>query len=249
MNHEKNIGVILLAAGKGTRMNSQTTNKVAFPLGGKPMILHTVNLLKNLHIEQIFVVVGFAKESVEKALSGLGVTFVQQKKQLGTADAVSCAVSVLPAAIYDVLILQGDDSAFYKKEVIEKLISVHKKTAAAVTFLTITVDNPQGLGRVIRGKNGDVVKIIEEKDATGNQKKINEINPACYIMKTSFLKKHLPMIEKSAITGEYYLTSLIDTALKNKEKIATLAGGRILWRGVNTKEELILARDLFAQKS
>lgn len=240
----KKIAAIILAAGKGKRMKSKKTNKVINLLGNKQMILHIVDRLRELLIFPIVVVVGFAKESVMKVLSE-SVIFAEQSKRLGTAHAVSCALGKLPKDTESVLVLNGDDSAFYTKEIIKNLIEIHFEKSASLSFLTITVDNPTGLGRIIRGNDGKVSGIVEEKDATESQRKVVEINPACYIFKVSFLRKYLNKIKKSPVSGEYYLTSLIDIAIKNKEKIEAVMGGKILWRGINTPEELKEAERLF----
>ena len=235
--------MIILAAGQGKRMNSKIINKVVTPLGNKQMILHTVDRLKSLNISPIIVVVGFAKESVIKVL-GSSVIYAEQSERLGSAHAVEAGLKQLPKGIETVLVLNGDDSAFYTKETIINLINSHLKNNSALSFLTVSVENPRGLGRIIRNK-GKITGIIEEKDATEFQKKINEINPGCYVFKVSFLKKYLKKVEKSHATGEYYLTSLIDVAIKNKQKIKDVIGGKILWRGVNTQEELKEAEKLF----
>lgn len=240
----KKIAAIILAGGEGKRMNSKQINKVVFSLGGKRMILHTVDRLTGLYISPIIVVVGFAKESVIKVLDGK-VVFAEQSKRLGTAHAVVCALKKLPSNVQMVLVLNGDDSAFYTKNIIKKLIKTHLEKKSVLSFLTITVDNPLGLGRVIRDHNGRVIQVVEEKDATEKQRKINEINPACYIFEISFLKKYLVEVKKSEITGEYYLTSLIDIAIKNNEKLEAVSGGKIPWRGINTPEELKEAERLF----
>lgn len=241
-----NLGAIILAAGKGTRMKSEMVNKVAMHLADKPMILYAVDLLDGLGIKKIVVVIGFAKESVKKILEGKA-EFAEQKKRLGTGHAVSCALKKLPQKIENVLVLNGDDSAFYSKDIIEKLINKHFGNNASFTFLTIEKDNPYGLGRVVRGKNGEVKAVVEEKDATLDKRKIKEVNPGCYLFKVPFLKKYLPKVEKSPITKEYYLTSLIDLGIKNKEKIETLKGGKLLWRGINTKDELLEAQKLITE--
>jgi len=240
----KNIAAIILAAGEGKRMNSRKINKVVFTLGGKQMILHIIDRLERLLISPIIVVVGHGKKSVMKVLDGRAI-FAEQSKRLGTAHAVSRALKKLSPNVQTVLVFNGDDSSFYKKDIVKKLIETHLEKKSALSFLTITVNNPFGLGRVIRNNNGGVIEIVEEKDATEKERKINEINPACYIFEISFLKKYLKQVKKSPISGEYYLTSLIDIAIKNNEKIETVKGGKILWRGVNTPEELKEAERLF----
>ena len=241
------IGTIVLAAGRGSRMKAKYVNKVAMPLADKPMILHTVELLKKIKVKQIVVVVGFAKNSVMKLLNG-GVIFAEQKKRLGTAHAVATGLKKLSKDIDEVLVLNGDDSAFYTKEIIEKLVEKHYQTASAFTFLTIERKIPTGLGRVLRKSSGHVVGIVEEKDATANQRKITEVNPGCYIFKVNFLKKYLRLVEKSPVTKEYYLTSLIDIGIKHQEKIETLPAGNLIWKGVNTHDELREADGLIRNK-
>ncbi len=242
----KKIAAIILAAGKGKRMNSISANKVTASLGNKPMILHAVDRLKGLLVSPIIVVVGFAKESVMRILDA-NVVFAYQSKRLGTAHAVKCALRKLPKDIQTVLVLGGDDSAFYTKGIIKNLIDTHWKESVVLSFLMITVDNPTGLGRIIRDGNDKVTGIVEEKDATNAQKEIKEINPACYIFEVPFLRQYLKKVKKSQASGEYYLTSLIDLAIKNKEKLIVVPGGKILWRGINTPKELKEAEKLFCE--
>lgn len=243
---KRNLGAIVLAAGKGKRMNSKSVNKVALPLADKPMIVHAVNLLEKAGIKKIVVVVGFAKKSV-MTLLGSKVIFAEQRKRLGTGHAALCGFKKLSKNVDDVLVINGDDSAFYVQSLIKNLIKLHFLSDAAITFLTIEKDNPFSLGRIVRNGSGQVVAIVEEKDATQIQRKIKEINPGCYILKAEFLKKYLRKIKKSRVTGEYYLTSIIDLGIKSNEKIETLKGGAITWHGVNTKDELQEAEKLFLQ--
>lgn len=240
----KSLGAIVLAAGKGTRMKSKKVNKVVLNLGDKPMIVHTINLLNELGFLNIVVVVGFAKKSVINVL-GNKVYFAEQRKRLGTAHAVSCALKVMPKKVENIIVLNGDDSAFYKKSTISKLLKEHFKNGSAFTLLTIDKDDPTGLGRVVRNQEGKVESIIEEKDANSRQRKIKEINPACYLFTSNFLKKYLRKVKKSEITGEYYLTSLIDIGIKNNETIDAVKMGKITWRGVNTQDELSEAKKIF----
>lgn len=245
MKEKRKLGAIILAAGKGTRMKSGKTNKVALLLADKPLILHAIHLLEKMKFAQIVVVVGFAKESVKDVLKDTKVFFAEQKMRLGTAHATRAALDTLDKTVTDILIVQGDDSHFYKEETISKLKESHIKSDACLTFLTIKADNPFGLGRIVRNRKGDVIAITEEKDATERVRKIKEVNPACYMFKIDFLRKYLPQVPKSKITGEYYLTSLIDIAIQNKQKIETLRVGSMPWRGVNTKEELEEAERLY----
>jgi bifunctional N-acetylglucosamine-1-phosphate-uridyltransferase/glucosamine-1-phosphate-acetyltransferase GlmU-like protein len=240
-----NIGAIILAAGKGSRMKAKQTNKVTYMLGDKPMIMHVVHLLEGMNLSPVVIVIGFAKESV-KSLFNNDVLFAEQSKRLGTAHAALQALKVLPEDVTDVFILNGDDSAFYTKEVLNKLKEEHIKNNNAITFLTLDVANPFGLGRVVR-KEGKVVATVEEKDATDEERKINEINPACYLFNVNFLRKNIRNVPKSPVTGEYYLMSLVEIAIAKGDKVEGIKGGNIPWRGVNTGEELKEAEELYAK--
>jgi len=240
-----NVGAIILAAGKGSRMNSKNTNKVTYKLGDKPMIMHVVNLLENMKLFPIVIVVGFAKESV-KSLFDKKILFADQTKRLGTAHAAKKALEVIPGNISHVFILNGDDSAFYTPDILSKLLNEHIKNKNMITFLTLHVKNPHGLGRVIRA-GGKVVAIVEEKDASAKERKIDEINPACYLFSVDFLRKFINKVPRSKVTKEYYLTSLLEIAINKKYKIEGIKGGRIPWRGVNTGDELREAEKLFTK--
>lgn len=239
------VGAIILAAGKGKRMQSRKTNKVVFPIGDRPMVNHSVALLKKSTISTVVVVVGFAKKSVIDALHGEDIIFAEQSRRLGTAHALRCGLKKMPQPITDVLVVQGDDSAFYTPEILRRLLVSHFRSGAALTFLTIELSNPSGLGRIVRDQSGNVRAVIEEKDATNEQKLIREVNPACYVFRVDFLQQYLRVVKKSAITGEYYLTSLIDIAIRYNKKIETVRAGALPWRGVNTREELEEAQVLY----
>lgn len=243
---EKKLGAIILAAGKGKRMKSKDVNKVALKLGDKPIILHAIHLFQKMNLAVIVIVVGHAKQSVIDAIGDESIIFAEQKVQLGTGDAVKTALDKIPDDITSVLVVGGDDSYLYNENIISKLKEKHFAFNADVTFLTIQVKNPIGLGRIIRDNDSDVLAIVEEKDATDNQRLINEVNPGCYVFRVEFLKEYLNQIEKSSVTGEYYLTSLIEIAIKNKKKIETVREGFIPWRGINTPEELADAEKLLS---
>lgn len=241
--HLSSLWAVILAAGRGTRMNATSKNKVAYEVKGVPMITRTITILRNAGIKNIVVVVGFAKESVLSLLDS-SIKTVEQKEQLGTGDAVKQALQKIPGDAKYVLAMNGDDSFLFSGELFEQLCDLHVKNNSAITFLSITVENPQGLGRVLRDKKGNVVKIVEEKDATLEQKEIKEINAACYLFDAAFLRSSINNILKSSVTGEYYIVSLVDYASKNGEKIEALHLKDFAWRGINTNEELEEAQKL-----
>jgi UDP-N-acetylglucosamine diphosphorylase/glucosamine-1-phosphate N-acetyltransferase len=244
----KAIAAIILAAGKGKRMQMQSANKVTVHLAKRPLIVHIVEFMEALGLETIVTVVGYHKESVQESLKNHTIHFVEQKEQLGTGHAVECAIKDLPEHITDVLVAYGDDAVLYSQknlELVNKIFELHKNKHNVITFLTIEQDKPVGLGRIVRDEHGNVLAIMEEKDASDKERTIKEINPGCFVFSVDFLKKYLPKLPRSSVTGEYYLTSLIDMAIKDNELVDTVQGGQISWRGVNTKEDLALAEDLY----
>lgn len=241
------LGAIILAAGKGKRMQSQTTNKVASLLHNKPMIRHIVEFMERLGVGQTVVVVGFAKESVMDALDGMKITYAEQTDQLGTGHAVEVALKELNPDITDVIVVYGDDAVLYNKNnahIISDLIASHQANHNSLTFLTIEQDNPYALGRIVRDEQDNVIGIVEEKNATEEQKKIIEINPGCFVFNVRFLREYIKHIQKNDVSGEYYLTDLVEIARVNSQKMNAVRGGKLLWRGVNTPEELAAAEEM-----
>jgi bifunctional N-acetylglucosamine-1-phosphate-uridyltransferase/glucosamine-1-phosphate-acetyltransferase GlmU-like protein len=250
MKIKKNITGIILAAGKGKRMGLNNKNKASELFNGKPLIVYPVRLMQKMEIEPIIIVVGHARHSVEKSLgANSGIIFTEQKKRLGTAHAVKKAIPMIPDTAADIIIMYGDDSYMYNRQTVKNLVKIHVIKDSSLTFLTIQVDNPRGLGRIIRDSSGKVIDIVEEKDASDSQKQIKEINPNLYIFKSKLLKKYISKIPKSHITGEYYLPSIIKLALAHRENIQAVNGGRMPWKGINTPEDLSAAHDLFQSKT
>lgn len=242
------VGAIILAAGKGKRMNMASENKVTLALADKPMVQHIVHFMRGLSIDTVVAVVGFAKESVMEVLKDDRVIFAEQIEQLGTGHAVEIALEQLPEHITDVIVVYGDDAVLYAEKhipTIKKLFEQHFVNKSAITLLTVEQKNPFGLGRIVRNEEGRIISIVEEKDASEEQKLITEINPGCFLFSVDFLRKYIPQLEKSPATGEFYITSLIDMAFQHGEVVDTVQGGHIAWRGVNTPEELKEAEKLF----
>lgn len=250
MKKDRKLGAVILAAGQGKRMQVDGINKVTLQLNNKPIIAHIVHFMKRMSIDETVVVVGHAKESVMQTLEREHVIFAEQTERLGTGHALQVGVDAVPEGVTDVLVVYGDDAVFYNDKhvpTMRELFREQLSSNAAFTFLTIEQDNPAGLGRIVRDDEGKLLAIIESKDATEEQLSIQEINPGCFVFSVDFLKEYLPKVTPSPVTGEYYLTSLIDLAIQDKLQVQTVKGGKMAWRGVNTKEELQEAERLFAE--
>jgi bifunctional N-acetylglucosamine-1-phosphate-uridyltransferase/glucosamine-1-phosphate-acetyltransferase GlmU-like protein len=163
------IAGIILAGGKGTRLNSVDVNKVTLPFAGKPMIQYGVELLRPF-VSELVVVIGAYAESVKEALKDYDVTYAFQEEQKGTGHAVQVALPYLSSHIANVLVGYGDHMMFYKPKTVEKLIQTHVEQHAAITVVTTQVENPFAYGRVLRDEDNNVYGIVEEKAATPQQK-------------------------------------------------------------------------------
>lgn len=237
---------IILAAGRGTRLKAKTKNKVAYHLNGKSMIAHTVDHLREAGVNKIFAVVGFQSQSVKNALGDL-VEYIEQENQLGTGHAVKVAVPYISDHTRTVLSVYGDDSAFYPPKLFQNMIEKQQTENCDLLFLTVKKEDPAGLGRIVRDKTGKVIRIVEEKNATPEEKKITEINTGFYCFDYKFLKDYISQITVNPVSGEFYLTDMVEIALIAGKKVeAMLVQDSSIWQGVNTRHDLELARNKHA---
>ncbi|AIC96601.1 MULTISPECIES: bifunctional UDP-N-acetylglucosamine diphosphorylase/glucosamine-1-phosphate N-acetyltransferase GlmU [Shouchella] len=207
---------IVLAAGQGTRMKSKLY-KVLHPVCGKPMVEHVVDQAKAVGFDDIAVVVGHGAEQVKEAIP-TGASFVLQNEQLGTGHAVRCAEPLLKGKNGTTVVLCGD-TPLITAETLKTLIAYHEQEAAKATILTAYADNPHGYGRVIRGSNGEVDKIVEQKDASSEELLVNEINTGIYCFDNNTLFDVLQMVTNDNNQGEYYLPDVIGLLNKKEEKV------------------------------
>lgn len=233
---------IILAAGRGSRMKAKSKNKVAFKLAGEPMISHTVTHLNQAGITKIIAIVGFQAGSVKAAL-GDRVEYAVQVEQLGTGDAIKTAVPLISTDIDTVLTVYGDDSAFYPPELFIQMVERKVTTGSDLLFLTIHKDDPTGLGRIVRDSSGKIVSIVEEKNATEDERKIQEINTGFYCFDRNFLVDYINKIEKNPLSGEYYLTDMVAIALEHGKKVeAFFVKDDSIWHGVNNRSDFAKAQ-------
>ena len=207
---------IILAAGKGTRMKTELP-KCAFPLLKKPMVTYIIEALESISIDQIICVVGHKKEVLQDILKDR-VKYAIQEEQLGTGHAVKCALDFIDDNGYTI-ILPGD-TPLIDKEILDQLIEVHKSNKNDFTIGTIVLDNPFGFGRIVRDSSNSVLRIVEEKDASEEERKIKEINTGLFLVDNFLLKKALLEIKNNNAKGEYYLTDIVEI-LSKEAKIGT----------------------------
>lgn len=242
----EHLWTIILAAGKGKRMNSSgSVNKVTLNVVGKPIIQRSIEILKAAGVKHIVVVVGFAKKSVLKLLDK-DILAAEQKKRLGTGNAIKAALKTIPKSVKFVLVLYGDDSFMYSPQTFKNLYQKHLKSGAEITFITTIKKDAFGLGRIVRDKKGNLIGIVEEKNATENQKRIKEINLGGFLFHLDFLRKNIGKISKNKVTGEYYITEMVEIALKQNLKVETFRILDLKWRGVNTPQDLAEAEKILS---
>ena len=234
MNNKLHIGI--LAAGKGSRMESKLP-KVLHKLNGKSLIDYVLDTASELNPDSITLVVGFEKDRVKNHIQDDNINYVSQDQQLGTGHAALQMEHQLANQIGHLLILYGDVPNI-KSSSLSPIIDEHIKEDRNATVITATLDDPTGYGRIIRSENGDLLRIVEEKDCTADEKKIKEWNPGIYIFKIPQLFSELKRIESNNASNEYYLTDVIELIKENfpvqAEKISNPA--EVI--GINTINQL-----------
>jgi bifunctional UDP-N-acetylglucosamine pyrophosphorylase / glucosamine-1-phosphate N-acetyltransferase len=209
----KSIAAIILAAGKGTRMKSKLV-KVMHPLAGAPLIEYPLSAAREAHASQTVLVIGHQAEAVRDHFSDRSdIAFALQAEQNGTGHAVACAAPLLQGFNGNVLILCGD-VPLTKSETLKALLQCHEERQATVTVLTAALENPFGYGRIIKNSAGEVTAIVEEKDATPEQRAIREINSGIYCVAADFLFDAVKRLGSNNAQGEQYLTDIIGMAVE-----------------------------------
>jgi bifunctional UDP-N-acetylglucosamine pyrophosphorylase/glucosamine-1-phosphate N-acetyltransferase len=238
------IGVIILAAGQGTRMKSDLP-KVLHPLGGRPLFLHPLEIAQKLGARRIAVVIGHGADAVKRAYSGSDVSWVVQEKQLGTGHAVGCARDCFDKFNGELLILSGD-VPLIQQQTLTALIARHRDDRVPLTLMTAMLGSPTGYGRILRDDSGAVSGIVEEKDADETQRRVREVNAGVYVADPQFLFEALASVKNNNRQGEYYLPDAVTVALAQGKKVATfqIDDPREML-GINTREELAQMETIF----
>lgn len=239
---EPNVDLItlILAAGKGTRMHSDLP-KVLHRINGRPMIHYVLDTARALQPRRIIAIVGHEAGAVRRELAGSPVEFAVQEEQLGTGHAVRQAGPLLAGESAVVLVLAGD-MPLIRPSTLATLIHAHRRDGAAASVLTARVDDPTGLGRILRDGASRIDRIVEEKDATGEQRALKEINTSTYCFEPGPLLRALDRLTPENRQGEYYLTDTIEILRREGCCIADAPAGMSEETiGINTPEQLSAA--------
>src|SRR6202022_3417908 len=232
VSSEPRVTVVLLAAGKGVRMNSRTP-KVLHPVAGRPMLRWSMAAARALDPERTLVVTNPTQDGVQAVLNGEGQT-VSQARQLGTGHALA-QVTAAHRTSGPVVVLYAD-TPLLQGATLKTLLAEHRKSAAAVTLLTANLDDPQGYGRIVRGRNGAFRDIVEENDATDQQRTISEVNSGVYVFSGRELWPALLKLENKNRAAEYYLTDVVRLIKGKVETVEVPDGDEIL--GINDRRQL-----------
>jgi len=245
MGFSDDLTIIILGAGKGKRMKSEIP-KVLHKICGQPIIYHILKQVKELQCKNIFMVVGHSKELVTEYL---GIEFpdvvcVDQDEQIGTAHAVMMTEKHFGDMGKNILVLSGDTPLITSKT-LASLIALREEKSLSAAVLTSIAPDPYGYGRIVKDKQGKVVKIVEEKDASAEEKKIDEVNSSIYCFEKSALIDNISKIGKANSQGEHYLTDIIGMLTGKGAGVETFViGDHSQAGGINDRAQLAAAEDM-----
>ena len=231
-------------------MNNPDMSKVMALLDAKPLIYHVLKEAENLNPAEIILIVGHQKQSVVDYVQSAfpGILFAEQNEQMGTGHAVMQTIDNLKDFQGNVLILSGD-VPLLSSGTLSKFIGFHFESGADLTVLSTIAPNPYGYGRIIRDSENDFLKIVEEKDATADEKEINEINSGVYFVKSSILFDALGSVSDNNAQGEYYLTDIIEILHKRGYKVMAFPGAVFEeLQGVNSPDDLAMITEYFYKR-
>lgn len=243
------LSAVVLAAGEGTRMRSARP-KPLHRLCGRPMVLHVLDALAQLPVTRVVVVVGHRAEWVTKTLiehapPGMVIEFVEQVEQRGTGDAMSVALTGLPDDEGDddgdVVVLPGD-TPLVRPASLAALVREHRASDAAATLLTAVLDDPTGYGRVVRGRDDSVARVVEDADASDAEREVHEVNTSMYCFRRSVLAPALRRLSPANARGEYYLTDVVSVLYEAGHRVGSVVVVDTMEvAGVNDRAQLAVA--------
>ncbi|PAV26925.1 UDP-N-acetylglucosamine diphosphorylase/glucosamine-1-phosphate N-acetyltransferase [Tamilnaduibacter salinus] len=235
--------VVILAAGQGSRMRSRLP-KVLHPVGGRPMLHHVMSTARALGAEAIHTVIGHGAEAVRDATPGEATFWVHQAEQLGTGHAVAQALPNLPDDAR-VLVLYGDVPLTSRETLAHLADQISDRSMA---LLTVTMADPDGYGRILRNERGEVTAIVEQKDATEEQRAITEVNTGILGLSARHLKDWLPALSSNNAQGEYYLTDVIAMAVTQDVRVRVAQPDTVYEvQGVNNRQQLAVLERWYQQ--
>lgn len=246
--------IVILAAGKGTRMNGGIIPKVLVPFEGKPMIRRLLDAVRSSGVDaRPVIVTGHQAGLVEKTL-GNDYEYVRQDEQLGTGHAVQCAEKVLAGKTDQIIVLYGDHP-FVKPATIRDLRALREQERCPLSMMTVTVEDfgdwraPfADFSRIIRDSRGRIAADVQVKDATPDQLAIREVNPAFFCFDAAWLWPHLKLLKNNNAKNEYYLTDLIDIAIREGACIASMAINAHESMGLNTPAHVDIVKNLIPEE-
>ena len=244
MTSHRPAAVIIMAAGQGTRMKSATP-KVLHEIGGRSLVGHAVVTARALVPEHLVVVVGTGRELVEAHLAEIDpdVRTAVQEQQLGTGDAVRSGLTAVPEGFEGAVIVTSGDVPLLQPQTLQELVAEHDRSGNAVTVLTARVPDPTGYGRIIPADDGSVAGIVEHKDATPEQRQIDEINAGIYAFDAATLRDGLSRITTDNAQGELYLTDVLAIACGDGKRVgAYVTEDAMQTEGVNDRVQLATLR-------
>ncbi|HAN10182.1 MAG TPA: hypothetical protein DCP90_06180 [Clostridiales bacterium] len=237
---------IVLAAGKGSRMNSMIP-KVLHEINNKTLIQHVLDVVKMCNFDRVFVVISSNANNVIEAVKN-DVIFVEQKDQLGTGHAVMQVEEYIDD-IDDIIVLCGD-SPLITSKTLNNIMDMHIKSNDAATIITTILDNPMAYGRIIRDNEKNIISIVEKKDANNDQINIKEINSGIYCFKGKYLKEALKKIQNNNKSNEYYLPDTIRIIINEGYRVGSyIVNDYTEILGVNTQEDLVIAREILDKRN
>ena len=240
-----NFKAIILAAGKGTRMKSKHP-KVVHKVCGKEMVNHVIDVSKKSGVQDVVVILGHGSETVKESIPS-DSQIAMQTEQLGTGHAVKMAKEYINDD--DTIVVLCGDTPLVKEDTLRRLFAYHVEKGYVATVLTTKVDNPTGYGRIIRDNHEDLLKIVEQKDASEEEKLVNEINSGIYCFDGKSLRESLDLIDNNNAQGEYYLTDTIKIMRDRGEKVGAYNGSTIEeLMGVNSRVELSKAEEIMRKR-